>query len=354
MFNAPSMAVKQENLNFFIDTLKGNGFSAVEIHRLLVQRWGEEKVVSLRRIQQIAREFEEGSRTAHERIAGSGRPRTSTCPENVEKVRELIEENNRLSCSEIGRLTGIDEDAVNRILTRDLNKKSVCCKWLPHSLTEDNKETRINCCRAMIQTYSRRRSRVNVIVIDEKWIYLRDVCPKENMRAWVDSAGDRPGIARRTISDRKMLIILACNYSKSLFYHEVMHDGGTINAARYLEFLERMCSKFQPTLPRWELVIQHDNARPHVSRQVKEWLTAQHVSLLKQPPYSPDTNLMDRFLFRNYEVYRRGQHFCNSQEVDESVRQFLTTTAPSKLTKELENFLEHLQKVIDANGDYVR
>ena len=115
-------------------------------------------------------EIEEGSRTAHERIAGSGRPRTSTCPENVEKVSELIEENNRLSCNEIGRLTGIDEDAVNRMLTRDLNRKSVCCKWLPHSLTEDNKEERINYCRAMIETYSRRRSRVNVIVIDEKWI----------------------------------------------------------------------------------------------------------------------------------------------------------------------------------------
>ena len=64
----------------------------------------------------------------------------------MEKVRELIEEDNRLSCSEISRLTEIDEDAVNRILTRDLNKKSLCCKWLPHSLTENNKEERTNCC----------------------------------------------------------------------------------------------------------------------------------------------------------------------------------------------------------------
>ena len=86
---------------------------------------------------------------------------------------------------------------------------------------------------------------------------------------------------------------------------------------------------------------------------MKEWLTAQHISSLKQPPYSPDTNLMDRFLFRNYEVYRRGQHFCDSQEIDESVRQFSNATAPSKLTKEIESFLEHLQKVIDVNGDYV-
>ena len=33
---------------------------------------------------------------------------------------------------------------------------------------------------------------------------------------------------------------------------------------------------------------------------------------------------------------------------------FLNATAPRKLTKPLEIFLEHLQKVIDVNGDYVR
>ena len=121
------------------------------------------------------------------------RPRTSTCRgecgecKNVEKVRKLIEDNNCLSCTQIGSLTGIDEDAVglNRILIRDLHKKSVCCKWLPHSLAEENKMERIHCAQVMIETYYRRRSRVNVIVIDEKRVYLRNVCQKETMRAWV-------------------------------------------------------------------------------------------------------------------------------------------------------------------------
>ena len=121
----------------------------------------------------------------------------------------------------------------------------------------------------MIETYSRGRSRLNVIiVIDEKWVYQGYVCSKENMRTWVDGAEDRPKIARRTISDRKVLIFFACSYSKSLFYYEVLHDGGIVDSTIYLEFLERMCTKFEPMMPRWEIVIQHDNARPRVSRQV--------------------------------------------------------------------------------------
>ncbi len=72
-----------------------------------------------------------------------------------------------------------------------------------------------------------------------------------------------------------------------------------------------MATEFENVLPRWEMVVQHDNARPHVARNVTEWIETQHMSLLKQPPYSPDTNLMDRFLFRNYEVFRRGHDFEN-------------------------------------------
>lgn len=344
---------KQDQLYFFIDTLKANGFSCTEMRTLLVQRWGEDNVISIRRIQQIASEFSEGDRVAHKRKPGSGRPRTSTSPENVEIIRELIEENNRLSCSELSRITGIDCDAVNRILTRDLHKKSVCCKWMPHELTEQNKETRVECCRIMLERYSRRRSRENVIVIDEKWVYFKDIPAKENIRAWVDGAGDRPAIARRTISDRKVMIILASNYSKSMHYLEVLHDGTSINSQRYLDFLENMATEFENVLPRWEMVVQHDNARPHVARIVTEWIEAQHMSLLKQPPYSPDTNLMDRFLFRNYEVFRKGHNFENSNEVNENVRQYMDDMTNSKLLKELQNLLLHLQRVIDANGIYV-
>ena len=348
-----AMAITQDRLYFFIDTLQENGFSCAEIHRLLVQRWGEDNVVSIRRIQQIAKQFQKENRVDHERKQGSGRPRTSKSEEHVETVRELIDENNRLSCNAISRLTGIDADAVNRILIRDLHKKSLCCKWLPHELRQQDKRKRVECCRFMLDRFSKRRSQDNVIVLDEKWVYFRDVPARENMRAWVDSTGDRPTYAKRTISDQKVLIILSSNYSKSMWYLEVLHDGGSIDAARYLQFLKNMVVAFGNKLPRWEIIVQHDNAKPHIARIVKEWLAAEHISLLQQPPYSPDTNLMDRFLFRNYETYRRGRDFANSQDVDESVRQFMDTITKQQLDKQLQNLLDHLQKVIDADGNYV-
>jgi len=90
-----------------------------------------------------------------------------------------------------------------------------------------------------------------------------------------------------------------------------------------------------------------------LAQLIRLWLEEHRVSLLKQPPYSPDTNLMDRYIFRNYECYRRGRNFSNSGEVSKNFRQYLESTSKAKLTEEFQNFTRHLQSVIDAYGDYV-
>ena len=115
-----------------------------------------------------------------------------------------------------------------------------------------------------------------------------------------------------------------------------------------------MFSAIEDVLPRWEVTLQHDNARPHVARTVTAWLEHQHINILKQPPYSPDTNLLDRYVFRNYETYRRGNDFANSNELENSVDNFLNSLTPAQMEKEFAVFKQHLQKVIDSEGDYIK
>ena len=206
------MNAKQCDLNFFVATLTRNNYKASEIHRLLVESWGEGSTLSLRRVQQIAKEFKEEERQSFERKEGSGRPRTSTTDDNIEIVKEMIEEDCHLSSIEIAAVIGIEETSVRRILKVHLGKKSLCNKWIPHILSDLNKETRVTCSQGMLDTFSKRRAKEKIIIIDEKWIYLRDVPPKECNRSWVDNAGDRPAVARRTISDRKFLVIVASNF----------------------------------------------------------------------------------------------------------------------------------------------
>ena len=138
-------------------------------------------------------------------MAVHGRPVSSSSDENVEAIKELVEENTHLSCQDICLLTGVLSRSVNRILSENLQKKSVFARWVPHTLSDENKQNRVQEATNLISHFSEHDSRRRTIIVDEKWVFLRDVPPKENLRYWVDSAGDRPKIPKRTISDRKFM-----------------------------------------------------------------------------------------------------------------------------------------------------
>ena len=88
---------------------------------------------------------------------------------------------------------------------------------------------------------------------------------------------------------------MASNFNNDTYF-EVLSRGETVNAERYIEFLKRMLAKFHHLAPN-ELILMHDNARPHVTQIIKTWFNDQGIVLLLQPPYSSDVNLMDRFVF---------------------------------------------------------
>lgn len=342
----------QSELYFCILTFQRNGYSAVSIHQHLTTAHGD--IISLRRTQEIVKEFKDGVRQNHYRFHGSGRPVSSSSDENVAAIKELIEEDTHLSCQDICSLTGIPSRSVNRILSESLQKKSVFARWVPHTLSDKNKENRVQEATNLLAHFSERESHKRTIIIDEKWVFLRDVPPKENLRFGVDSAGDRPKIPKRTISDKKFMWIMAANFSGDVFF-EVLHEGGTVNGNRYLQFLEKAIQFFSQKLDVHgsQLSVMHDNARPHVAQIVRSWMREEGVAWVKQPPYSPDFNLMDRFIFRNFETHRRGKNASNSAAVSELISEFLNYVSPRLLRKEFQNFRQHLLMVSENDGEYI-
>ena len=64
-------------------------------------------------------------------------------------------------------------------MTEKLNKRNVCARWVPHELSEQQKKNRVECGNELIEHFSGRAAAKKIIVTDEKWIYCRDVAPKE-------------------------------------------------------------------------------------------------------------------------------------------------------------------------------
>ena len=130
-----------------------------------------------------------------------------------------------------------------------------------------------------------------------------------------------------------------------------MRDGGSVNAERYLSFLSNAFDHYSERY--WQLkhyfLLMHDNARPHVAQVVNNWLASEYIERIKQPPYSPDANLMDRFIFRNFKTFRRNKHFSNVDEVVKEVDDYIATLLAEKLSNKQLNLKNDLPQIIDSN-----
>jgi transposase len=68
-------------------------------------------------------------------------------------------------------------------------------------------------------------------------------------------------------------------------------------------------------LPLNSWILHHDNAPAHTALPVREFLATKQITVLKNPPYSPDLAPSDFSLFPKVKEILKGRHFddirCN-------------------------------------------
>ena len=81
----------------------------------------------------------------------------------------MVEQDARLSVSDIASCTGISDGSVQTILKKCLDLRKVCATWVPHLITEEQKTERLKCARELLKTYKVCNSRVisNLLIGDE-------------------------------------------------------------------------------------------------------------------------------------------------------------------------------------------
>ena len=105
----------------------------------------------------------------------SGGPCTSTTDTNIEKVRQLVRSDHRLTIRVIANEVRMDKEMVHTILVDTLGMRKVCAKTMPRLLTEEQKAQRLNACRDILQqTEADEKLLENVITGDESWVFQYD------------------------------------------------------------------------------------------------------------------------------------------------------------------------------------
>lgn len=182
--------------------------------------------------------------------------------------------------------------------------------------------------------------------------------PRNKIGSWMTeemaASGDGPvQTPQRSSMENKFMAIIAVT-QRGYHYFEVLERGESINSERYVDFLRNLLqflsTKLNPIQPE-NMRLMHDNATPHTALNTQDFAAAQNIRLLKQPPYSPDTNLCDNYIFGRLEAKRKD--FESAADVRQFLHEELPHFTAARMAKALENSIKTMTKIIESGGIYV-
>ena len=82
-----------------------------------------------------------------------GRPVSVLTEKNVVTVKTLIEEDEHYTVQEIEELSDIHSSSFLKILRERLGLRKICARWVPHLLTDEQKQSRVRLASQVIEKY---------------------------------------------------------------------------------------------------------------------------------------------------------------------------------------------------------
>ncbi|XP_048252714.1 protein GVQW3-like [Haliotis rufescens] len=147
------------------------GQSAKQVEERLTAVYGESSPSSAT-IKRWVKEFQRG-RGSLEDDARSGRPSTSTSPENIDTVHKLVMENRCITLHELEETTGLSYRSIHNIIHGKLHMSKVCARWVPRMPTDDMKLSRVTISGALYNA-NPDDFHFRIVTSDETWVYHYD------------------------------------------------------------------------------------------------------------------------------------------------------------------------------------
>jgi histone-lysine N-methyltransferase SETMAR len=124
------------------------GLSATETLVLVQRAYGNE-AVNRSNVFRWYSGFRDG-RELIERDERGGRPKSTRTEVNIAAVADLVKNDRRIASRMIAKSLNIPKTVVLRILKEDLGKRKLCARFVPHSLTPEQREDRVTSCQDII------------------------------------------------------------------------------------------------------------------------------------------------------------------------------------------------------------
>lgn len=333
------------------------------------QKLGDSQSQTIRKIQQVFGEdamgvtqikewfnrFKDG-RTSAESEQRCGRPQTARSAAVVERVRNLVMADRRLTVREIAEEVGVSKDSAHAILREDLNMNRVAAKFVPKLLSPEQKDLRFDVAQDLLDTANTDPGFLNTVITgDESWVYGYDPETKRQSSQWKHPDSPRPKKARQVRSKIKVMLTVFFDV-RGIVHHEYAPEGQTVTKEYYQDVLRRLRDAVRRKRPdmgtanNWHL--HHDNAPAHSSQLIHTFLAKHGITTVRHPPYSPDLSPCDFWLFPKLKTPLKGSRFESREEIIRNATTELNTIPKEDFQRCFQQWKDRWAKSGQAQGAY--
>ena len=99
-------------------------------------------------------------------------------------------------------------------------------------------------------------------------------------------------------------------------------------------------------------MLHHDNAPFHTAISMNEFLAKKGISLVPQPPYSPDLSPCDFFLFPKLKFHLKGRAFGTMDNIQRVVTEQLWTHLHEDFQRCYLEWVQRFRRCVASQGNY--
>ncbi|GFX19561.1 mariner Mos1 transposase [Trichonephila clavipes] len=291
--------------------------SAAEAHRMLSNTYGE-AAISERTCREWFQRFKNGDFDVEDQHGG-GREKVF---EDVELEALLVQDSCQTQQELAGSL-GVTQQAISkRLKVMGMIQKQG--NWVPYELKPRDVERRLFACEQLLATQRQKGFLHRIVTGDEKWVRYDN--PKRR-KSWGYPGHASTSTAEPNIHGSKVMLSIGWD---GVVYYELLKPTETITGDRYRTQLMRLSRALNDKRSQYnerhdKVILQHDNARPHVAKVVETCLETLKWEVLPHPLYSPDLAPSDYHLFRSMAHGLADQHFRSYEEVKNWIDSLITS-----------------------------
>jgi len=120
-----------------------------------------------------------------------GRPKSTRTEVNIDAVADLVKNDRRIASRITAEFLNIRKTVVVRILKENLGNRKLCARFVPNSLTPEQRDDRATSCQDIIAMADADKKFFNIITGDETRCFAYDPKTKRQSSEWVGETSPR-------------------------------------------------------------------------------------------------------------------------------------------------------------------